>query len=1161
MPAFDAPSINELQQQQTQIQEHKIQLAYSPGALVTYVADNVQFDDHRQRCTHSLVTFLEPPLPQQKQQEQEQEQQTDEKENEPPLKATTTEQQQERFLCLNCHGVLIVQTNTEDSSVRDSCSGVGYPTHHFHNVNNNKFECCGCQFTAEFSITSPPIPLASLHSLTDDRPLYRTSVAVARKESFPTVMDGLIVLITYVRGLLKGERRNINAQNTALQARLGLDQASKSILTAIGYTFDEETNHFISPIEGSPLLDRQRLLLCFGQLLTMCYELRQEIPATAGNDSFTNAINSVWSINIGSVLGINNFLEPRNNTFTPPKLIDAYHALGTEPGASDELVVWLYRKIIEEQPKYTGIAMDALIYLAESQKASETLLTEVAIERSQGRLGDQEVKDAYTYFGVQKSDNVEDSLLVGLYEIKLTDEPNEEHTHRNKLGIIAESRNSKTLNDYLHDPKTVKSPLSDIPVGLNNIGNTCYLNSLLQYYFTLTSFRRTVLNIDDYVENEEEPDWTPKKIGGIEVDQKEVRRAKKFVFLLKDLFQHLESASQPAISPEYDLAYMALLNGRSLENDKSTSSMSTTTKNKAESSTSAATQQAEPKEGEVSSATATEQDTKMTERSEESLLEAQQKPLPPMVPEKEEVDIQMEERQEEKQELEQQKSTTTITTTETIDEFEGDEKRAKTENIKEEELATSLVPTENDTNDRMECIPKVPDNDDLNEAVKADIKKELPQPPPSPPQVTDELPPPYEDVVMEDEKKPTSVSDEKKPLQEKSLPNAPPALPPRDPRPSATNMMFGKQQDVTECMGNVMYLVEAAVKPLEKKENGEQIRDIVRDLFYGKARQILTYEDTETSKQVRKIQEEYFSHVIVDAAEGKDLYDGLDEYFFADRVEDFRAGRGAMREVTVSSFPPIFQIQVQRVQFDRTTANVYKSNAFVQFDKMIYLDRYCENNFEKLASRRIQVSSWRKELESNRDIINKLTDTKVYPMPVPELLRAAASILEENQDQDVTEQELVKYKEALNFLRENEKETREKIQTSQDHIEELKRKISSQYDDLKQMGYRLHAVFIHQGQANYGHYWIYIYNHQQEQWWKYNDSRVTRVEESEIFQNTTGSTANPYFLVYIKDSDADNLVQTIDPNNKGINEDDNTNVNTIDDSLNEEEQQQFIVDE
>ena len=226
MPSLDEPPIYELQekqQQQTQTQQHKIQLAYSPGALINYVADNVQFDDHRQPCTHSLVTFLEPPLPLPQQQ---QEQQTDEKENETPLEATTTkEQQQERFLCLNCHGVLIVETNAANDLVRDSCSGVGYPTHHFHKVNNNKFECCGCQFAAEFSITTPPLPLALLHSLTDDRPLYRTSLAVARNESFPTVIDGLVVLITYVRGLLKGERRNINAQNAALQARLGLDQS------------------------------------------------------------------------------------------------------------------------------------------------------------------------------------------------------------------------------------------------------------------------------------------------------------------------------------------------------------------------------------------------------------------------------------------------------------------------------------------------------------------------------------------------------------------------------------------------------------------------------------------------------------------------------------------------------------------------------------------------------------------------------------------------------------------------------------------------------------------------------------------------------------------------------------------------------------------------
>jgi uncharacterized UBP type Zn finger protein len=56
------------------------------------------------------------------------------------------------------------------------------------------------------------------------------------------------------------------------------------------------------------------------------------------------------------------------------------------------------------------------------------------------------------------------------------------------------------------------------------------------------------------------------------------------------------------------------------------------------------------------------------------------------------------------------------------------------------------------------------------------------------------------------------------------------------------------------------------------------------------------------------------------------------------------------------------------------------------------------------------------------------------------------------------------------------------------------------------------------GQANYGHYWIYIRDHVDNKWWKYNDTNVTEVSSEEIFKDTTGSTANPYFLVYVRSS-------------------------------------------
>lgn len=92
---------------------------------------------------------------------------------------------------------------------------------------------------------------------------------------------------------------------------------------------------------------------------------------------------------------------------------------------------------------------------------------------------------------------------------------------------------------------------------------------------------------------------------------------------------------------------------------------------------------------------------------------------------------------------------------------------------------------------------------------------------------------------------------------------------------------------------------------------------------------------------------------------------------------------------------------------------------------------------------------------------------------------------------------------------------------------ELRQKIDEQYKDYTKNAYKIHAVFVHQGQANYGHYWIYILDHVEDQWWKYNDSLVTKVNEQEVFHDTTGSTANPYFLVYVDANKLDQVVETI----------------------------------
>ncbi|XP_034034831.1 ubiquitin carboxyl-terminal hydrolase 25 isoform X4 [Thalassophryne amazonica] len=118
----------------------------------------------------------------------------------------------------------------------------------------------------------------------------------------------------------------------------------------------------------------------------------------------------------------------------------------------------------------------------------------------------------------------------------------------------------------------------------------------------------------------------------------------------------------------------------------------------------------------------------------------------------------------------------------------------------------------------------------------------------------------------------------------------------------------------------------------------------------------------------------------------------------------------------------------------------------------------------------------------------------------------------------ITEEELRVLEGCLHRWRsEVENDTRD----LQGSITRIHRTIEVMYSDksMMQVPYRLHAVLVHEGQANAGHYWAYIYDPHQRCWMKYNDISVTKSSWEELVRDSFGGyrNASAYCLMYIND--------------------------------------------
>uniref|UniRef100_A0AAR2KTJ3 Ubiquitin carboxyl-terminal hydrolase 25 n=1 Tax=Pygocentrus nattereri TaxID=42514 RepID=A0AAR2KTJ3_PYGNA len=388
-----------------------------------------------------------------------------------------------------------------------------------------------------------------------------------------------------------------------------------------------------------------------------------------------------------------------------------------------------------------------------------------------------------------------------------------------------------------------------------------------------------------------------------------------------------------------------------------------------------------------------------------------------------------------------------------------------------------------------------------------------------------------------------------------------------------------QQQDVSEFTHKLLdWLEDAFQMKAEEDREGEKPKNPMVELFYGRFLAVgvlegKKFENTEMFGQY-PLQVNGFKdlHECLEAA----MVEGEIESLHS-AENSAKSGQ----EHWFTELPPVLTFELSRFEFNQALGRPEKIHNKLEFPPMLYMDRYMDRNRDVTRLKREEIRRLKEHLTVLQQRLERylsygsgpkrfpLADVLQYAMefasskpvctsPVEDIdtsappggttaqVPPAPSVVEQGSSQQqqqrapihkpftqsrvppdlpmhpaprhITEEELRVLEGCLHRWRnEVENDTRD----LQGSISRIHRTIELMYSDksMMQVPYRLHAVLVHEGQANAGHYWAYIYDPHHRCWMKYNDISVTKSSWEELVRDSFGGyrNASAYCLMYIND--------------------------------------------
>ncbi|NXW91368.1 UBP28 hydrolase, partial [Alopecoenas beccarii] len=285
-----------------------------------------------------------------------------------------------------------------------------------------------------------------------------------------------------------------------------------------------------------------------------------------------------------------------------------------------------------------------------------------------------------------------------------------------------------------------------------------------------------------------------------------------------------------------------------------------------------------------------------------------------------------------------------------------------------------------------------------------------------------------------------------------------------------------------------------------------------------------------------------------------------------------------------TKLPPVLTFELSRFEFNQSLGQPEKIHTKLEFPQTIYMDRYLYSSKELIQTKREELKRLKEKMVVLQQKLERYLRFGSGPtcFPLPDMLRSVLEFVGagtpllspaqgqpngvlERQDagtedagfflansspqqnpcsplppcgspaevsdrpapRTVSEEELNLVRKCLQRWRD---EVEQDVQELKESIARINVSIEQMYCDplLQQVPYRLHAVLVHEGQANAGHYWAYVYDRPRQAWLKYNDIAVTESSWEELQRDSFGGARNAsaYCLMYTRGTAAGTAART-----------------------------------